>query len=179
MQQRAVGAQHRFERRELRILADRRHDRVRLKAERAVRNPLAAGGEVDLRAFEHEPAADPLAHALEHCAVAQLHAFLERFLDFLPLGRHVGLPLEREQRHVVPYPGRAARDVDRRAAAPDHDQRPAQSGRRAGIGARKPLRAVHHPGLAVIELRHAFLAPRAHGEVDHIEFPPQTGQRLR
>ncbi len=165
------------------ILPDRRDDRVGLEPERTVGErldaelpALGARHELDLHAAQCDRAA--LAdRAFEHRAVAQCDAFLDRLVDLVAMRGHLCAALERDDRDLVPGAQRAARGVDRRAAAADHDDPLAQRRRRAGIGLRQVLRAVDHPGLGRVELRQTLGPACADGDVDRVELRANLAQR--
>ena len=77
-----------------------------------------------LHAFQHEARAAGVDGRVQHRAVDERDAFLERFGDFLALRRHLRRAFQREDRDLVARAPRAARDVDRGAAAADHDHAP-------------------------------------------------------
>ena len=70
-------------------------------------------------------------------AVDEHDAFLQRLQHFLALRRHLRFALERDQAHFASGAPRAARDVDRGAAAADHREARAERGRRAGVRLRE------------------------------------------
>ena len=78
-----------------------------------------------------------------------------------------------------PRAARAARGVERGAAAADDDEAPAERGRLADIRARQVVGTVHPPGASSGKLRQALRAPRAGRDVDRVVRTAQMREVLR
>ena len=130
LDQGALDIERSGERREVRVLPDRRDDGVGVELEFASgdrrHRELPARGtrrERHAHAFEPEAPAVNLDDLVQHRPVDEHDAFLQRLGDFLALRRHLRRALQGEDRDVVSGAPRAARDVERSAAAADHDDR--------------------------------------------------------
>ena len=182
--QRAVGVE-RGERGEIGILTDRGDDRIGLEPELAAGDrrhgelpSRGARGECHLHAFQPQPRAAGVDRLVQHRAVDERNAFLQRFGDFLALRRHLRRAFQREDRDRVARAPRASRDVERGAASADDDEPTAERGRGAGVRSREIVGAVDHPRSRVIEPRQALLAARSDGDVDGVEFAAQAVERF-
>ncbi len=183
--ERAFGVEGRSKRCEVGILADRDDDRVGLEPELAAGDrrhreltSRRARGEGHLHAFQPQACAAGLDGLVQHRAVDEHHAFLERLGDFLALRRHLRRTFQREEGDRVARAPRAPRDVERGAASADDHEPTAERGRGAGIRPREIVGAINNPRARVIEPREALLAARSHGDIDGVEFAAQGLERF-
>ena len=175
LQQRTVYREVLGQRRQLGVLSDRADDGVggqhelaaihRRDAELAA---LGAGLEADVHARQRKAGAALRRDLGEHRAIDERDAFFKRLGQLLGLRRHLLGALECEQRHRVAGAPRAARRVERRTAATHDDQTRSQRGRRARVGTRQIVGAVHPPLGCLGQLRQALGPARADGQIDRV-----------